>query len=63
MTNCTCPSDGRTIDKAERVYVYEPTADVQIMTPHGPQRQLDASKVHIFHKDCPVHGYKVIGEK
>lgn len=56
MTDCTCPADGRTIDRAYRVYLYEPTAEVLM----GGQLLRDASKVHIYHKACPVHGYKVL---
>lgn len=63
MSDCTCPDDGREVDRDNRVYVYGPKADVTIMTQQGPQRQLDASQVHIFHKDCPQHGYEVLNDE
>ena len=53
---CTCPSDGRQVPSTRRVTIYEPTAEIR----QGNQIFRDASKVHIFDKDCPVHGYEVI---
>lgn len=63
MSECICPQDGREVNRDQRVYVYGPLADVTIMTQQGPQRQLDASQVQIFHKECPKHGYKVIEDE
>lgn len=53
---CTCPEDGQKIPSARRVLVIEPGAVIR------PGHR-DASKVHIFDKDCPVHGYRVIEEE
>lgn len=52
---CICPADGRMISSGDRVYLYEPGAETRV----GNVVQRDASKVHIFRKDCPVHGYTV----
>ncbi len=54
MSNtCTCPEDGRTVRSDRRVYLYEPDAERR----EGNTVIRDASKVHIFDKECPVHGY------
>ena len=58
MSKCICPEDGRLIDSVNRVIVIEPGAEVR----EGNKVTRDRSKVHIFHKDCPVHGYRVIEE-
>jgi len=63
MSECTCPKDGREIDRDYRVYVYSPEADVTVMTQQGPERRVDGNQVHIFHKDCPKHGYKVLNDE
>ena len=59
MSECTCPEDGRSIPAARRVYLYEPGAE----TRQGRAVLRDPSRVHIFDKDCPVHGYQVIEEE
>ncbi len=59
MTACICPEDGRMVDSADRMYVLEPEAEIR----RGGQVMRDASKVHIFDKNCPVHGYTVIEEE
>ena len=56
MSACTCPEDGRQVPSDRRVYLYEPGAEVR----EGKTIRRDSSKVHIFDKDCPVHGYTVI---
>ncbi len=64
MSECTCPEDGRMVNRDDRVYLYEPGADVISVMPNGQQhRHLDASKVHIFHKECPQHGYKDVTDE
>ena len=55
---CTCPADGRKVPSTRRVILYEPGAEIR----QGNQVLRDMSKVHIFDKDCPVHGYEVISE-
>ena len=56
MSACKCPGDWRSIPKERRVFLEEPGAVVR----QGNQIIRDASKVHVFDKDCPVHGYKEI---
>lgn len=53
---CSCPDDGRRVPSANRVTVFEPGAEVR----NGNQVMRDISKVHIFDKNCPVHGYTEI---
>jgi hypothetical protein len=53
MSTCACPSDRKTIPSHRRVLVSEPGAVVR----DGAMTIRDPSKVHIFDKDCPVHGY------
>lgn len=53
MTACVCPEDRQTIPSTRRVIVSEPGAERR----DGPVTIRDISKVHIFDKDCPVHGY------
>lgn len=56
MTVCTCPSDGQKVPSTKRVIVIEPDAIVR----RGNTVFKDRSKVHIFHADCPVHGYTLL---
>lgn len=56
MSDCTCAKDWRAIPKDRRVILEQPGARVQ----HGAQIQVDTSKVHVYDKDCPKHGYKEI---
>lgn len=56
MPDCTCAKDWRAIPKDRRMFLEEPGA----VTRQGNQVVKDASKVHVFDKDCPKHGYKEI---
>ena len=56
---CICPEDGRQIRRADRVYVLSPRAQQQV----GNQMQVNMDEIQIFHKDCPVHGYKVLSDE
>lgn len=56
--NCTCPEDWRAIPKERRVELVEPGA-VQFV---NGQKIVDKSKLHIFDRDCEVHGYREITE-
>lgn len=56
MSECTCPEDGRMVASTNRVIVMEPGAERR----EGGKVIRDRSKVHIFDKNCPVHGYRVI---
>ena len=56
MTVCKCAKDWRSIPKERRVFLEEPGAVVR----QGNQIIKDASKVLVFDKDCPKHGYKEI---
>ena len=58
MTECICPDDGRLVASTNRMYLMEPGAEVR----QGNVTTRDASKVHIFDKNCPVHGYTVVEE-
>lgn len=53
MKTCTCPEDGRQVPSDRRVLVIEPGAIVR----EGNTIKKDTSKIHIFDKHCPVHGY------
>lgn len=59
MSACICPEDGRTIPSSRRVIVMEPGAEKR----EGNVTVKDLSKVHIFDKNCPVHGYTVVEEE
>ena len=56
MTTCTCASDWRAIPKDRRIILEEPGAQTRL----GNVVHRDASKVHVFDRDCLVHGYKEI---
>lgn len=58
MSECTCPEDGRMVDSHRRVVLMEPGAERR----EGNMVVRDRSKVLIFDKDCPVHGYTVVAE-
>jgi len=53
MNECICPEDGRRVPSDRRVLVIEPGAIVR----EGNTIKKDTSKIHIFDKNCPVHGY------
>lgn len=59
MRNCTCPEDGRLVASTNRVILLEPTAEIR----DGNAIIRDRSKVHIFDKGCPVHGYTVLSSE
>lgn len=59
MSACICPEDGRMVDSNRRVIVIEPGAERR----EGNRVIRDRNKVHIFDKDCPVHGYTVVEEE
>lgn len=56
MTTCTCASDWRSIPKERRVILEEPGARERV----GNIVSHDASKVHVFDRDCLLHGYKEV---
>jgi hypothetical protein len=56
MPDCKCATDWRAIPKERRVFLEEPGAVVR----QGGTIHKDASKVHVFDRDCPIHGYKEI---
>lgn len=56
--NCECPEDWRAIPKERRVELMENGA-VQFV---NGVKIVDKTKLHIFDRDCPVHGYKEITE-
>lgn len=56
MTTCTCPEDRQMIDSGDRVILIPPDAEKR----QGNMVVRDASKVVIYHKDCPLHGYSVV---
>lgn len=58
MGLCICPVDQQKVPSEKRVYLYEPES----VRREGPVTVTDQSRVHIFHADCPVHGYKVLVE-
>lgn len=53
MSECICPSDGRKVPSDKRVFVLPPDMEVEV---NGVVKR-DKTKLIIFHKDCPVHGY------
>lgn len=55
-SNCTCPDDWRAVPKDSRVEVIEPGA----VYFEGGKKIIDRSKMHVFDKKCPVHGYEEI---
>lgn len=59
MADCTCPDDGQKVPAARRVVLFEPGAVIR----DGSTTARDPSRVHIYHADCPVHGYRVISEE
>lgn len=56
LNNCTCPDDWRSIPKERRVEVVMPGA-LQFV---GGKKLVDRSKLHVFDRDCEVHGYREI---
>lgn len=56
MPTCTCAEDWRAIPKERRVVVEGPGAQ----TMNGGVVRRDTSKVYVFDRDCPIHGYKEI---
>lgn len=56
MPTCICPDDGRKVPSDRRVVIFEPNAVVR----EGNTIKRDMTKVHIFDKQCPVHGYTEI---
>ena len=57
---CSCPEKRREeIRRDDRVYVIGPKADVV----NGANRTINMDHIEIYHKDCPVHGYKVIEDE
>lgn len=56
MPSCTCAKDWRAIPKDRRVFLEEPGA----VTRQGNQIFKDVSKVHVFDRDCLIHGYKEV---
>jgi hypothetical protein len=59
MSICTCPEDGRFTDPHRRVILIEPGAERR----EGNIIVRDPSKVHVYDKECPVHGYTVLTEE
>jgi hypothetical protein len=58
MTDCICPEDGRKVASTDRVVILEPGAERR----EGTKVVRDLSKVVIFDKNCPIHGYTVVDE-
>lgn len=56
--NCTCADDWRAIPKERRIEVVMPNA-VKFV---GRNKFVDRSKLHMFDRDCEVHGYQEITE-
>ena len=56
MSDCNCAKDWRAIPKERRIVLEEPNAIVR----EGRVVRRNADKIHIFDRDCPVHGYKEI---
>jgi len=56
--NCTCAEDWRAIPKDDRVEVVEPGA---VSFVNGT-KVVDKSKLHMFDRNCEVHGYQEITE-
>lgn len=54
--NCTCAEDWRAIPKERRVILELPGA----VTFVGREKTVDRSKVHVYDRDCPDHGYREI---
>lgn len=53
---CTCPDDPRTIPKEDRVELVEPNAVIFV----DGKKIVDRTKFHVFHRNCPIHGYSEI---
>ena len=56
MSTCNCASDWRAIPKERRVVLEEPGAVIR----EGAVVHRDPNKIHVFDRDCPVHGYKEV---
>lgn len=56
MSTCNCASDWRAIPKERRIVVELPGA---VVHKNGVVHK-DASKLHFFDRECPIHGYKEI---
>jgi len=54
--NCTCAENWRAIPKERRIIIEEPGAATFV----GGKKTVDRSKVHVYDRDCPVHGYQEI---
>lgn len=54
MADCTCPEDWRAVPEKERMTVSLPGAE----TIEGNAVKRDRSKIFVFSKNCPVHGWK-----
>ena len=59
MSACTCPQDAKRIPSDRRLYLFEPGA----VWREGTTTKKDQSKIHLYHADCPVHGYTVVSEE
>jgi hypothetical protein len=55
---CTCAEDWRAIPKDRRIILEAPGA----MTIEGRKRIIDRSKVHVYDRDCQLHGYTDVTE-
>lgn len=53
---CTCAEDWRAIPKDRRIILEAPGAVVI----QGNQRMVDRTKIHVYDRDCPLHGYQEI---
>ncbi len=58
MLECSCPTNRGNIPSDKRVEYHLPGAFIR----SGNVVMRDASKIIIFHADCPVHGYTIVEE-
>lgn len=56
MAECSCHPDWRAIPKERRIVLEEPGSRIQ--TPG--KILIDRSKVHVYDRDCALHGYREI---
>jgi len=56
MSDCTCAPDWRAIPKERRIVFEAPGATKR----QGAVTVRDASKIFVFDRDCPQHGYKEV---
>jgi hypothetical protein len=59
MAECSCPENWKAIPPDRRVTLVEPDSHRIV----DNVRVVDKSKVHVWHADCPIHGFSEIDKE